>query len=183
MTAPKKKLSSRAGSEEKANKGLLPLKSDIVFKMFFGDEKNTELLREFLIAMLDLPEEEYDVVEIIDPHVRGEYPDEKSGVLDVQIRTKNSKKIDVEVQVADAPCMRERVTGYTGKMLASQLHTGDSYEEIKKVISLILLGYNLIKDSDCFHNKYMLYDIETKSLFTDVLEIHTFEMKKLPKRP
>jgi hypothetical protein len=39
-------------------KNLLPLKSDIVFKMFFGDEKNTELLREFLTAMLDLPEEE-----------------------------------------------------------------------------------------------------------------------------
>ena len=40
-----------------------------------------------------------------------------------------------------------------------------------------------IEDSACFHNKYMLYDIETKSLFTDVLEIHTFEMKKLPKSP
>jgi predicted transposase/invertase (TIGR01784 family) len=151
--------------------------------MFFGDDKNVELLREFLIAMLDLPEEEYDSIEITDPHVRGEYPDEKFGVLDVQIRTKNGKKIDVEVQIADTPCIKERITGYTGKMLASQLHAGDSYEEIKKVISVVLLDYDLIKDSDSFRNKYMLYDIETKSLFTDVFEIHTFEIKKLPERP
>ena len=130
MTAPRKKLSSRAKNVEKTNKSLLPLKSDIVFKMFFGDEKNTELLREFLMAMLDLPEEEYETVEIIDPHVRGEYPDEKFGVLDVQIKTKNGKKIDVEVQIADTPCMRERITGYTGKMLSSQLHVGDRYEDI-----------------------------------------------------
>ena len=176
-------MTARADNGEKTNKSLLPLKSDIVFKLFFGDEKNTELLHEFLAAMLDLPEEEYDVIEIIDPHVRGEYPDEKYGVLDLQIKTKNGKKIDVEVQVFDTLCVKERITGYTGKMLASQLHVGDCYEEIKKVISVVLLDYNLIKDSDCFHNKYMLYDIKTKSLFTDILEIHTFEMKKLPKRP
>ena len=58
LTAPKKKLSSRSEGGGKTDKRLLPLKSDIVFKMFFGDEKNTELLREFLIAMLDLPEAE-----------------------------------------------------------------------------------------------------------------------------
>ena len=188
---PKKKLSSPAkltkltekGVKRETRKNLLPLKSDIVFKMFFGDEKNLGLLREFLAAMLDLPEEKYDSVEIIDPHVRGEYPDEKFGVLDVQIKTKNGKKIDVEVQVSETPCMKERIVGYTGKMLGSQLHVGDNYEEIKKVISVVLLDYDLIKDSGCFHNKYMLYDVKTKSLFTDVLEIHTFELKKLPKRP
>ena len=171
------------GNGAKTKNSLLPLKSDIVFKMFFSDEKNTELLREFLTAMLDLPEEEYDIVEIIDPHVRGEYPDEKFGVLDVLIKTKSGKKIDVEVQVSPMPCMEERITAYTGKMLASQLYAGDGYDGIKKVISIVLLDYSLIKDSDCFHNKYMLYDIKTGSLFTDVLEIHTFEMKKLPERP
>ena len=180
---PKKKFPSSTKNGVETRKKLLPLKSDIVFKMFFGDEKNVGLLREFLIATLDLPEEEYDSVEIMDPHVRGEYPDEKFGVLDVQIRTKNGKKIDVEIQVSETPCMRERIAGYTGKMLGSQLSVGDRYEEIKKVISLVILDYNLIRDSECFHNTYMLCDMETKSLFTDVLEIHTFELKKLPNRP
>ena len=86
-------------------------------------------------------------------------------------------------QIFDMPCMKERITSYTARMLASQLHPGDDYDKIKKVISIVLLDYNLIRDSDYFHNKYMLYDKETKSLFTDVLEIHTFEMKKLPERP
>ena len=89
----------------------------------------------------------------------------------------------MEVQVINISYMKERITSYAGRMLASQLHPGDKYKEIKKVISVVLLDYNLIHDSDYFHNKYMLYDKETKSLFTDVLEIHTFEIKKLPERP
>ena len=40
-----------------------------------------------------------------------------------------------------------------------------------------------LKPCQFFHNKYMLCDIKTKSLFTDILEIHTFEMKKLPEFP
>ncbi|GHV35352.1 hypothetical protein FACS1894187_07880 [Synergistales bacterium] len=161
------------------SKKLLHLKNDIIFKMLFADPKNKDILRDFLSVVIDLPEEEYDVIEIIDPHLRVSYADEKLGILDVHIKTKSSHQIDVEIQVSRTPYVRERIAGYAGKMLGTQLFVGEKYVEMKKVVSVIILDYNLIKDSDCFHNTYMLYDAKTQSLFTDIMEIHTLELKKL----
>ena len=161
-------------------KGLLPLRSDVIFKMTFGDIRNKHILRAFLSAVLDLPEEEYDEIEIIDPNLRVGSPEEKLGILDVRIRTKNYRQIDVEIQIARTPFIEERITAYTAKMLASQLNIGEKYTEMKKVITIVILAYDLIKDSGHFHNKYMLYDAGTKSLFTDIIEIHTLEWQKLP---
>ncbi|MDR3354165.1 MAG: hypothetical protein LBO21_03945, partial [Synergistaceae bacterium] len=48
---------------------LLPLKNDLVFKMVFGDHRYIAIIRAFLIAALDIPAEEYEDMEIIDPHL------------------------------------------------------------------------------------------------------------------
>jgi predicted transposase/invertase (TIGR01784 family) len=148
--------------------------------MTFGDVRNVHILRAFLSAVLDMPEEEYDEIEAIDPQLRIDSPDEKLGILDVHIKTKNGTYIDVEVQVARTPFIQERITAYAAKMLGIQLNVGERYAEMKKVISIVILDYNLIKDSECFHNKYMLYDAKTKSLFTSIIEIHTLELLKIP---
>jgi predicted transposase/invertase (TIGR01784 family) len=148
--------------------------------MTFGDARNKHILRAFLSAVLDLPEDEYDELEIIDPNLRVGAPEEKLGILDVHVRTKSGKQLDVEIQIARTPFMEERITAYTSKMLAAQLSIGEKYAELKKVITVVILAYDLIKDSERFHNKYMLYDAQTKSLFTNIIEIHTLEWQKLP---
>ncbi|MCL2010565.1 MAG: Rpn family recombination-promoting nuclease/putative transposase [Synergistaceae bacterium] len=161
-------------------KPLLFLKNDVIFKKVFGDEKNKAVLKAFLIAVLDLPPEEYDEITISDPQLRVESPDEKLGILDVYIKTREGKQIDVEIQVRRTPFMKERATAYTGKMLGVQLKAGEGYEKIKKVISILILSYNLVDDSEHFHNKYVLYDPVTGSCFTDIMEIHTLELEKVP---
>ncbi|MDR2174962.1 MAG: Rpn family recombination-promoting nuclease/putative transposase, partial [Synergistaceae bacterium] len=113
------------------SKSLLHLKNDVIFKMVFGDERNKHILKAFLLAVLDLPEEEYDVLEIADTHLRAEHPDEKLGILDVHIKTKAGKHLDLEIQLARTPFLRERITAYTGKMLGVQLSAGEEYTEIK----------------------------------------------------
>jgi len=40
-------------------KVFMSAKSDIIFKIFFGDEHNKDILIEFLIAVLKLPLEEF----------------------------------------------------------------------------------------------------------------------------
>jgi predicted transposase/invertase (TIGR01784 family) len=174
----RRKSAERLDNAEKNR--LLPLKSDVIFKMVFGGSREKSILRTFLTAILDLPAEEYDDIRVLDTHLKGDLPDEKLAVLDVQIKTKQGKRVDVEIQIHETPFMRERITGYAGKMLGAQVRPGDEWGEIKKVVSIVILDYNLIKDSGHFHNKYMLFDRETDSLFTDVLEIHTLELKKLP---
>ncbi|MDR3354066.1 MAG: hypothetical protein LBO21_03430, partial [Synergistaceae bacterium] len=57
------------GGPQKTSKvsRLLPLKNDLVFKMVFGDHRYIAIIRAFLIAALDIPAEEYEDMEIIDP--------------------------------------------------------------------------------------------------------------------
>jgi hypothetical protein len=49
---------------------LLPVKSDFVFKLIFGDQKNADILTGFLKSVLDIPDEEYERIIIVDPHIK-----------------------------------------------------------------------------------------------------------------
>ena len=58
---------------------------------------------------------------------------------------------------------------------------GDQYDKIKRVISIIITDHPLIKRSEKYHHHFGLYDIDSKILLTDVLEIHTLELPKARK--
>ena len=47
------------------NKMFLPAKSDIIFRLFFADERNAEFLVGFLKSVLKLPEDDYDRIKKI----------------------------------------------------------------------------------------------------------------------
>jgi len=47
-------------------KHLLPVKSDFVFKLIFGDQINADILMGFLTTVLDIPYDEYESITIID---------------------------------------------------------------------------------------------------------------------
>ncbi|MDR1953997.1 MAG: Rpn family recombination-promoting nuclease/putative transposase [Clostridiales Family XIII bacterium] len=74
---------------------LLSPKLDIVFRCIFGDPKNIELLTALLKSILDLPESEYERIEIVNPFSLKEYPQEKEIILDVKVHTTSGKVIDV----------------------------------------------------------------------------------------
>ena len=48
---------------------ILSPRSDVIFKLFFSDERNIELLTDFLKSVLDIPADDYDEVSITDPHL------------------------------------------------------------------------------------------------------------------
>jgi predicted transposase/invertase (TIGR01784 family) len=169
-------------TEEFTTRNMLLPKSDFVFKLIFGEVENIEILRAFLIASLDIPRDEYEKIEFSDTHLKREFEGDKLGILDVLVTTKSGKKINIEIQVTETPAMAERVTYYAASLLTGQMYSGMNYVEIKKVICILILDYNMIRDSESYHNKYMLYDADTGSLFTDVLEIHAMELRKLPER-
>jgi hypothetical protein len=68
---------------------LLPLKNDLIFKLVFGDQRYAEIIRAFLIAALDIPAKEYGDLQIIDPHLERDAPEDKLGILDVRIQLTN----------------------------------------------------------------------------------------------
>jgi predicted transposase/invertase (TIGR01784 family) len=109
-------------------KRILSPKNDFVFKLIFGDRRNTDILAEFLKAALKLPTEEYDHLVIGDPHLKREFEDDKMGILDVKVHTKNGIVINVEIQVVSSPELRDRIIVYVAKMLTEQVKRGDTWD-------------------------------------------------------
>lgn len=156
-------------------------KSDPVFKMIFGDHENKTALIGFLSEIIDIPEKEYSNIKIIDPNLRVDEIGGKSGILDIKLTTEGGKKIDIEIQVRKAADLKQRILFYASKMLTEQLPTGHEYDEIRKVIIIMICtDHNLIEDSKAYHNKYFLYDKDTNSTFSDLIEINILELKKVP---
>ncbi|MDR1854953.1 MAG: Rpn family recombination-promoting nuclease/putative transposase, partial [Azoarcus sp.] len=158
-------------------------RNDHMFKRIFGDSRDVSDLTAFLQATLDLPDEDYEEVTIVDPKLHPERPDDKWGVLDVLVRLRTGKMVDIEIQVCDRPDLRERAVFYLARMVSSQIGAGEDYDHIKRTISILITDFVLVTDSASYHNSYMLRDARTGSQFTDLLEIVTLELPKLPKNP
>jgi predicted transposase/invertase (TIGR01784 family) len=162
------------------NKTFLPVKSDVVFHMFYADERNEEFLISLLKSMLRLPEDDYHKIEIADPHLLREFDEDKLAIIDVKLYTKSRKVIHIEIQLKVNPELKKRIILYDAKLIAEQIGSGDDYDLIKKVISIIITDENLIPVSPRYHHRFTFYDPETRVEFSDILEINTLELRKLP---
>ena len=160
---------------------ILSPRIDAVFKRLMGDTNDTSPLVGFLKAALDLPAEDYAHVQLLDPHVMGEAPDDKLGILDVRLETSTGKQVDIEIQIAALPEMPARILFYLGRMITGQLAPGKGYSHIKRSISILIADYIQLPDVADYHNRYRLYNPKNGSLFTDLLEINVLELPKLPK--
>jgi predicted transposase/invertase (TIGR01784 family) len=161
-------------------KPLLSVKHDIIFRLFFADERNAEDLIALLKSILTLPDDDYNEIEISDPHLLPDYIGDKYAVIDVKLRTKSQKIIQIEVQLKVSEALKSRIVFYGAKLVTEQMGSGDDYEKINKVISIIITDEKLIKDSERYHHRFTFYDPDAEVEFTDLIEIHTVELKKLP---
>ena len=159
---------------------ILPVKRDIIFKIFFADERNIEFLTDFLKSALTIPAEEYDEVMIVDPHLIREYPTDKLGIIDVKLKTVTGKTIHIEIQVDPHPHMRERIAYYDAKMITEQIGKREHYKDIKQVISIVISEKEFIACSPNYHHRFTMYDSENRVELTDIVEVHTLELCKIP---
>jgi predicted transposase/invertase (TIGR01784 family) len=155
-------------------------KSDIIFRLFFSDERNIDLLRDFLKAVLDLPASDYNEIAILDPHLLSDRPDDKMGIVDVKLTSKSGKIIHLEVQVLPVPHMENRVVYYQSKMITEQIGKGDDYDQIKRTISIVITDYNFIKATTKYCKRFLYCDPDDSIVFTDISEIYALDLTKLP---
>ena len=84
-------------------KVILPVKNDVIFRLFFADERNIEFLIGFLKSVLKLPDGDYNVIEISDPNLLREFKGDKLGIVDIKLKTKSKKIIHIEMQLSVTP--------------------------------------------------------------------------------
>ena len=161
-------------------KPLLSAKHDIIFRLYFADERNAEDLINLLKSILDLPDDDYNDIEVSDPHLLPEYVGDKLAVIDVKLRTKSRKIIQIEIQLKVTAALKSRIVFYSSKLITEQISGSDDYWKINKVISIIITDEKLIRESTRYHHHFTFYDTDAKLEFTDLIEIHTIELQKLP---
>lgn len=150
---------------------LMSPKIDFVFQLIFGDEKNKDLLIAFLSAVLGVPAEDFEGIEIINSELLREFSEDKKGILDVRVKTKQGKQIDIEIQILPTEFMPERTMFYWSKMYISQVKPGDTYDLLQKCITINIVDFKCTPLKK-LHSSYHLTEDETGYRLTDILEVH-----------
>jgi predicted transposase/invertase (TIGR01784 family) len=167
-----------AGASE--NKLLLP-RYDVTFKSIFKNKDNTDVVADFLKAVLDISEDEdFEDIIVTDPELLPEADGEKFSMLDVLLKIRGKGIINVEMQFCKIKEMKERLVYYWSKLASRQLSAGESYANFNKVIMIVIADFNFIDDDpDNYYHRYMLYDKERDSRFTDLIEFVIVELRKV----
>ena len=154
---------------------LIPLKYDFCIKEVM---ENETVRKHFISDVLNIPLEDIKSVRIVSPFLWKRYKKQKLGILDIQLILNDDTKINIEMQLKQMYDWEKRSVFYLAKMFTADLRRGEDYEKAKRCIVITILDFN-IDDGEEYHNVYMLRD-KNGRLYTDVLELHTIELKKEP---
>jgi predicted transposase/invertase (TIGR01784 family) len=153
-------------------------KYDFVFKYIFGNEKHKDILIALLSDILAVPEEEFEGIEIMNNELIKEFKEDKKGILDVRVKTRAGKQIDVEIQILPTEYMAERTIFYWSKMYTSQIKPGDTYDKLKKCVTINIVDFKCTPLNKLYSSYHLIED-ETGYKLTDILEVHFLEIPKL----
>lgn len=158
---------------------IIPLKYDFCVKEVM---ENETVRRHFISDVLGIPLSDIKSVRILNPFLWKRYKKQKLGILDIQLELNNDAKINIEIQLKQMQNWKKRSVFYLAKMFTADLRRGEDYEKAKRCIVITILDYELDDGTDTdYHNVYMLRS-KDGALYTDVLELHTIELKKKPRQ-
>ena len=126
----------------KTQRVALKMKDDIMFKAFFSKRGSEKFLKDFLDSIL---EKDVKIKKIIhDSRIEQLVRESKYGVLDLDVELEDGEKINIEMQLKNYRNIEERTTFYASKKIVEQIGPAQKYEDLKKVIVIAILDYNLI---------------------------------------
>ena len=150
--------------------------SDFCFKELM---QNSKVRKGIISALLGINPEEIAETKLLPTSTTEEYPDGKLGILDVLIKLENGTQVGMEMQVAKYDYWTNRILFYLCRMFTGQIGKGDTYDKLKKCIHVSFLDFIHFENDYDFYRKITLRD-EKNSEYTDLLELHILELKKLP---
>jgi len=152
-------------------------KLDIVFKLLFAAERNRDILRSFLTAVLR-PPSPIDVLRINNPNIPGSDQLKRQVILDVHVVLRDGRHIDVEMQARRHGGPRPRWLFNWGAVFTDQLDSGHEFPRLKPVVCIIIMDF-LEFQGPRFHSTFRVLEVHTYEEFSQHLEIHTLELPKL----
>ena len=162
-------------------KKLLKPKNDIVFQSLFSKE-NEEITKNFVQSLLG---KKISKIEINNnKELFRERPEDKLGILDLQVDIDDEEKIDVEIQLIDKYNLVDRLLYYFSRLYAETIKIGDEYEKSKRIVLIAILDYDLelTKFIEEMQTQWMLRETKNPEIIlTNKLEIDIIELRKVKK--
>ena len=158
---------------------LLKPKIDVVFQSLFS-KKNEKITKAFAEAMLDEKVKKITIND--DKELFREKPEDKLGILDLELDINDREKVDIEIQLVDKSNIQERLLFYFSKLYYNEVKKGDDYKKAKRVVMVAILDYdfNLTKEIKRMETKWKLREENAKDLvLTDKIEIDIIELSKV----
>ena len=106
--------------------------------------------------------------------------EDKLSVLDLKLKMKTGKIINIEIQIVNEKNLENRIMYYSAGLIREQLKTGEEYKNLNRVINITIINFTLRDKKTNYHHKAGLY-YEDMELMTDLLEINILELPKVSK--
>ena len=151
---------------------------DLLFKMYFV--KYPHLLKSFVTSLLGIDIKKITKFDITNPEIPPDSINGKFCVLDLSMKI-NNLRCTLEIQVQNKGNYRERSLFIWAKEFSRWIVKGEDYKSLPRTILISVLGYNQFKKSKKYHSKFAAMEVNLHTKLSDKLDIHFFELKKLPK--
>jgi len=155
---------------------LLDPKLDSIFKRQFVE--NTDILIDLINAVRS---EEPPVValEVKNPDILPVELEGKHIILDIWAQDETGKQYDIEMQTTKHAGWSARSVYYLARALGEQLQSGQGYHEIKPVIGIHLLGFDLFPEPGQAIWDFALRDRQRPGTVLDsTLQVNVIELSK-----
>jgi len=135
----------------------------------------------FIAATIHIDPKRIKSAVILNTDLRKVHEDDKLGILDVNVRLDDGTEIDIEIQLTEMLVWPDRSAFYLAKKFVDQIKEGQSYNVLKKCISISILDFKLFKNENSFYSCFHIMEDTRHFIYTNKLEFHVIELPKLPK--
>ena len=165
-------------SEAVAQKRLLNLKNDIVFKSFFSKEciESAYSRKKMLSAVIGRTVMDTTVLnpEILPTRLDGKFPR-----LDIHCRLDDGSEVEVEMQNSMyQEDQVKRSVYYAAALTHNSLSSGDQYDRLPAIYQIQFVDFKIVNDTR-LHHTYIYREKDDGEVLSDIVQIHYIELPKI----
>ena len=153
--------------------------NDYFMRYMFAKEGHEHILLNLINSVRsDYNQETFEEVKVLNTFNLKETINDKQSIVDVRAVTKSGETVLVAIQRVGNQSFVYRSLYYWAKGYVSNLRNNEKYNDLKQVIIINILDFNLLKDIDKEHSCYVIKELETNHILTNHLEMHFLELPK-----
>lgn len=149
--------------------------NDYMFRTIL--QTNELALKGLISALLHIPFDKIQSVEIKNPIKLGETLSSKDFILDIQVLLNSNALINLEIQVENQHNWPDRSLSYLCRNF-DQLYRGQEYETARPVIHIGILDFILFPDAPEFYASYQMLNIKNHYVFNDKFTLNVLSLKE-----